>query len=77
LAGLLDPFLRGEPLLLLLDGHAEPLAHERSRLPIQGAEVRLDLATHAVQELEDQSALNLELLRKLVNPDLRHPDSCG
>jgi hypothetical protein len=52
----------------VLEGRRQLLADERGGGRIEGAEVGVDLLPEAVEQLQDQSALNLELLRQLIDP---------
>jgi hypothetical protein len=72
---LLELALFGQSLLLEIEQGDHLLAHGVGGLRVERAEVGLDLLPEAVQELQDQGALHLELLGKLVNPLLRHPYS--
>jgi hypothetical protein len=66
--GLLAAALLHEPALFVLEGGGELLPDECRRGHVEGAEIRVDLLSKAVEQLEDQSALNLELFRQLINP---------
>jgi hypothetical protein len=73
--GLGDPLLFEEPFLRRSDRRGDSLAHELSGLGVEDAEIGPNVSPHAVEQLDDQSALNLQFLGELIHPQLRHADS--
>jgi hypothetical protein len=64
---------------LFFDGerHGQPFANEARGHVVDRAEVRVNLFPETVEQLDDQSALNLEFFRELINPYTRHACSRG
>jgi hypothetical protein len=70
-----DALLLGEAFLRRVDRRSNSLTHECCGVRVEDTEIGSNVSPHAVEQLDDQSALNLQFFGELIDPQLRHTDS--
>ena len=70
-----DALFFGQTFLRRVDRRGDSLAYEYCGVLVEDTEIGSNVSSHAVEQLDDQSALNLQFFGELIDPQLRHADS--